>query len=262
MTITLSRPHNPTCPHAPRIGPPTRNFPRTVLQLPPSPRRYKSRSSPRRGCRQELVPAGVRCPRDASWPCRRRLAAEALRRDGSGEGFREESTSPRRPDVPGREQEVNVVTTRFGTIECSEADLIRIPEGLVGFRNLTLFVQLPDLKVSGLTWLQSLDQPEVAFGIVPPPLAVSDYRVELRPGDRAALELDDERSALVYVILNRADGGGLTVNLQGPLVFNMAKRLGRQLVLTSSRFAVKFPLDGAVPAPTLMPGPRALRASA
>jgi flagellar assembly factor FliW len=157
---------------------------------------------------------------------------------------------------------VNVVTTRFGTVQVGEADLIRIPEGLVGFRDLTLFVQLPDPEVSGLSWLQSITAPEIAFGIVPPPLAVADYRVELRPGDRAALELDDERSALVYVILNRGDGGGLTANLQGPLVFNPVKRLGRQLVLTSSRYAVKYPLDGASSAPAVLPGPKALRASA
>ncbi len=157
---------------------------------------------------------------------------------------------------------MNIVTTRFGLVLSSEADFLRIPEGLVGFRNHTLFVQLRDPEVTGLTWLQSATDPEVAFGIVPPPLAVSDYRVELRPGDRTALELDDERSALIYVILNRGDGGGLTVNLQGPLVFNPAKRLGRQLVLTSSRYAVRFPLDGSVPAPTLLPGPKAFRASA
>ena len=108
---------------------------------------------------------------------------------------------------------MNVVTTRFGTVQVGEADLIRIPEGLVGFRELTLFVQLPDSQVSGLSWLQSVTAPDIAFGIVPPPLAVADYRVELRPGDRAALELDDERSALIYVILNRGDGGGLTANL-------------------------------------------------
>ena len=156
---------------------------------------------------------------------------------------------------------MNVVTTRFGSVQVEEADLLRIPEGLVGFRNLTRFVQLPDLKVAGLSWLQSLDAPDIAFGLVPPPLAVSDYSVELRPGDRAALELDDERSALVFVILNRGEAG-LTVNLQGPLVFNMAKRLGRQLVLTSSRYAVKYPVNGATPAPTVLPGPKALRASA
>ena len=49
--------------------------------------------------------------------------------------------------------------------------------------------------MTGLSWLQSVTAPELAFGLVAPPLAVSDYRIELRPGDRAALELDDERSA-------------------------------------------------------------------
>ena len=60
----------------------------------------------------------------------------------------------------------------------------------------------------------------------------------------------------IYVILNRGEGGGLTVNLQGPLVFNPVRRLGRQLVLTSSRYPVRYPLETQVtaPAPTLLPG--------
>ena len=157
---------------------------------------------------------------------------------------------------------MNIVTTRFGLIQAPESDLIRIPDGLVGFRFFTQFVHLPDPVVVGLSWLQSATAPELAFGLVPPPLAGSDYRIELRPGDRAALELDEERDALVYVILNRGDGGGLTVNLQGPLVFNPARRLGRQLVLTSSRYAVKYPLEVQGPAPTLLPGPTPLRATA
>jgi len=156
---------------------------------------------------------------------------------------------------------VNIVTTRFGLIQASETDLIRIPEGLVGFRQFTQFVQFPDPVAAGLWWLQSLTAPELAFGMVAPPLAISDYKVELRPGDRTALELDDERSALVYVILNRGEGGGLTVNLQGPLVINPVRRLGRQLVLTSSRYAVRYPLDSQ-PAPTLLLAPQALRATA
>jgi flagellar assembly factor FliW len=100
--------------------------------------------------------------------------------------------------------------------------------------------------------------------LVAPPLAVSEYRIELREGDRAALELSDERAAMVYVILNRGEGGGLTVNLQGPLVFNPMRRLGRQLVLTSSRYPVRYPLDPctSAPAPTLLPGPSPLRATA
>jgi flagellar assembly factor FliW len=157
---------------------------------------------------------------------------------------------------------VNIVTTRFGLIPASESDIIRFPEGLVGFRSFTQFVHIPDSEVHGLSWLQSATAADLAFGLVAPPLAVSDYRIELRPGDRAALELDDERSALVYVILSRGEGGGLTVNLQGPVVFNPARRLGRQLVLTSSRYSVRYPLESAAPEPTLLPGPRAFRATA
>ncbi len=157
---------------------------------------------------------------------------------------------------------MNIVTTRFGLIQASDSEVIRIPDGLVGFRSFTHFVHFPDPVVAGLTWLQSVTAPELAFGLIAPPLAVSEFRIELRPGDRAALELEEERAALVYVILNRGDGGGLTVNLQGPLVFNPVRRLGRQLVLTSSRYAVKFPLESQAQAPTLLPGPTPLRATA
>lgn len=157
---------------------------------------------------------------------------------------------------------MNIVTTRFGLVRASEADVIRLADGLIGFRGFTQFVLLPDPETPGLTWLQSTTAPELAFGLVAPPLAVADYRVELRPGDRAALELDDERNALIYVILNRGERGGLTVNLQGPVVVNPARRLARQLVLTSSRYAVRFPLDSQPSEPTLLPGPKALRATA
>lgn len=156
---------------------------------------------------------------------------------------------------------MNINTTRFGLIGASESEVIRIPDGLVGFRSFTQFVMIADHVVSGLTWLQSVTAPELAFGLIAPPLAISDYRAELRPADRAALELDEERSALTYVILNRGDGGGLTVNLQGPLVFNPARRLGRQLVLTSSRYAVRYPLSGQAPTVPL-PVPTSLRATA
>jgi flagellar assembly factor FliW len=155
---------------------------------------------------------------------------------------------------------VNIITTRFGPIQAPESEIIRIPDGLVGFRAFTQFVLLPDPEVAGLVWLQSVTAPELAFGLIAPPLAISDYRVELRPADRAALELDEERQALTYVILNRGEAG-LTVNLQGPLVFNPARRLGRQLVLTSSRYAVRYPLSGQS-APTLLPVPSPLRATA
>ena len=159
---------------------------------------------------------------------------------------------------------MNILTTRFGLIQASESELYQIPEGLLGFRSYTQYLHLPDLVVTGLTWLQSVTAPDLAFGLIAPPLAISDYRIEIRPGDRTALELEDGRTALIYVILNRGVGGGLTVNLQGPLVFNPVRRLGRQLVLTSSRYPVRYPVEtqSTAPAPSLYHGLAPLRATA
>ena len=57
---------------------------------------------------------------------------------------------------------------------------------------------------------------------------------------------------------------GDTFNLQEPLVLNAIRRVGRQLVLTSSRYPVRYPLDTGIgaPAPNLLPGPSPLRATA
>jgi flagellar assembly factor FliW len=165
------------------------------------------------------------------------------------------------PASPGREQEVNIVTTRFGPLTVRTEEVILIPDGLVGFRDHTQYVLLPDSEVAALHWLQSLSDPALAFALVSPSLAVADYRVELRPGDRAAVGLADGEEPQVLVILNRAEQG-LTVNLQGPLVLNTDRRLARQLVLTSSRYAVRYPLDHPVGTPSLAPGSVSLRATA
>lgn len=137
---------------------------------------------------------------------------------------------------------MNVMTSRFGPLEVAESDIVRLTEGPVGFRTSTQFVLLADQKVEGLYWLQSLDTPELAFALVPPGEGLEDYHVDVRAGDRAALALEERQEPDIFLILNRNDAGVLTVNLQGPMVFNLDKRIGRQMVLTSSRHSVRHPL--------------------
>ncbi|MCY2935685.1 MAG: flagellar assembly protein FliW [Planctomycetota bacterium] len=137
---------------------------------------------------------------------------------------------------------MNVMTSRFGALNVQESDILRLTEGLVGFRASTQFLLLADQQVEGLYWLQSLDTPELAFALVTPGEGLEDYHVDVRAGDRAALALDDCQEPEIFLILNRNEAGVLTVNLQGPMVFNLEKRLGRQMVLTSSRHSVRHPL--------------------
>lgn len=137
---------------------------------------------------------------------------------------------------------MNVLTSRFGPLEVAETDVIHLTEGPVGFRSNMKYVLLADQKVDGLYWLQSLETPDLAFALVPPGEGLENYHVDVRSGDRAALALEAGEDPEIFLILNRNEAGVLTVNLQGPMVLNLKKRVGRQLVLTSSRHSVRHPL--------------------
>ncbi len=59
---------------------------------------------------------------------------------------------------------MNVMTSRFGSLNVQESDVVRLTEGLVGFRSSTQFLLLADQKVDGLYWC--LDrQPARADGL-------------------------------------------------------------------------------------------------
>ena len=161
---------------------------------------------------------------------------------------------------------MNILTTRFGLIQACESDVDpRFRKDCSGSVRSLSYVHLPDPVVSGLSWLQSVTAPELAFGLVAPPLAVSDYRIELRQGDRAALELEDERSALIYVILNRgrrgrADGQpARAAGLQPDPPPGPATGVDLQPL---SRAVSRWKRVLSAPAPTLLPGPSPLRATA
>ena len=139
------------------------------------------------------------------------------------------------PDVQGGNQEVNILTTRFGLIQACETDVILIPEGLLGFRSFTHYVHIPDPVAHGLSWLQSLTAPGTpAFRIGRRPIGDrSDYRVELRQGDRGRhsnWRMNGVR--LIYVISeSRRRGRARRSTSQGPAgLRNPIRRLGRQLV--------------------------------
>jgi len=57
------------------------------------------------------------------------------------------------------------------------------------------------------------------------------------------LDLEDVRTAQVVVIAGRTDRT-ITLNLKAPLVINMARRLGRQVV-TNGDLPVRYELAGS-----------------
>ena len=124
-----------------------------------------------------------------------------------------------------------------------EGQVITFPQGLIGCDNWRRFTLDSDPNGGGILLLTCLDQPGIAFWVTDPFLIVSDYEVQISDGEALSIELQDLSDALVLCILTvRPQPAGVTANLMGPLVINLRGHLGRQLVLSDSRYTVRHPI--------------------
>lgn len=136
---------------------------------------------------------------------------------------------------------MEVRTTRFGMIEIAEDRVITFPAGLLGFPQHSRFCLLEPGEDACFFWLQSLDEPSLAFVVTDPTLFISEYSVPVRAEQMDELGLDKLDDAQVFVIVNKVDDA-LTGNLQGPLVVNTLTRQGQQLVLAEKRWTTRHEL--------------------
>jgi flagellar assembly factor FliW len=143
-----------------------------------------------------------------------------------------------------------VQTMRFGPIEVDDGKVMKFQDGLLGFPRHARFVLLQTAPDPALFWMQSVDDPELAFVVCDPQLFVADYQVPIRKDDVAALGLHDLNDCQVLVIVNKVNGE-LTGNLLGPLVVNTQTLAARQLVLSDRRYATRHRLMAADASPTL-----------
>jgi len=136
---------------------------------------------------------------------------------------------------------MEVRTTRFGVVEIAEDRVISFPKGLLGFGQMKRFCLLEPGSDACFFWLQSLDDPNLAFVVTDPSFFVPDYAVPFREEQMQGLGLERVEDAQVFVIVNKVDQQ-LTGNLQGPLVINTLNRTGEQIVLAEKRWTTRHAL--------------------
>lgn len=135
---------------------------------------------------------------------------------------------------------MQVKSTRFGQLEVPENSVLNFPDGLLGFEHCKRYVILEHDPATPFRWLQGIDDPDLAFVIVNPAEFAAEYAVELGRDDVLKLGLKDASEAAVYVlVVIPEDPSAMTANLQGPLVMNAERRVGRQVVLADGRYRTR-----------------------
>lgn len=132
-------------------------------------------------------------------------------------------------------------TTRFGTVGYTDADVVVFNDGLVGFPLHTRYLLLCHKPDSPFRWLQSLDEPQLAFLITDPSNWLPDYAPKMDEQDAAALGIIPEAPRIVYVTVTIPAGqpNEMTINLAGPIIVDLERRTAIQLVLQDETYTTK-----------------------
>jgi len=128
--------------------------------------------------------------------------------------------------------------TLHGT-EYSEEDVFHFPLGIPGFENLHKFVLSEVPGQEPFKWLNSVEDTSIRFILINPLEFAPDYNPKFQKEQATELKLEKPEDMLLFVIVTlKATMKESTANLAGPLVLNVTKRLGKQIILDDNRYSV------------------------
>lgn len=135
-------------------------------------------------------------------------------------------------------------TVKFGEIEIEENRIFEFVLPIIGFNDLTKFIILDPSKDTLFKWLQSVEDPGLAFPIISVAALGYDYSVDLDDGVVKILDIKNTESVLVMNITSipQDNPRGTTINLLAPLIFNLETMTAGQIVLSGSGYDISYPM--------------------
>ena len=122
-------------------------------------------------------------------------------------------------------------------------DVIRLPNGLLGFESVKNYILLANPEEAPFMWFQMLDEGKRSFLVVVPSIVMPDYQPVFGDSDIQFLKLTDPADAFLLCIVTLKPHDPPTVNLKGPIVINRRTLIGKQVIPTNANgYSLKHPL--------------------
>ena len=135
-------------------------------------------------------------------------------------------------------------TARFGEIDIEENRIFNFVMPIIGFDMLHKFIILDPNKDTLFKWLQSVEDPALAFPIISVSALNLDYTIDLPDNIVETLDIKNVESLLVMNITSipQDNPKGTTINLLAPLIFNLDNQNAAQVVLSGSGYDISYPM--------------------
>lgn len=128
----------------------------------------------------------------------------------------------------------------FGEIEIENPVIIEVKEGIIGFESRKQYILL-DTKEEGIfKWLQSTDDPDLAFIVISPEVFCPNYKLEASKEDLRSIGLESSEEAVcLAIVVVPEDPSRMSANLQAPIVINPKNFLAKQIISTNPQYTVR-----------------------
>ena len=121
-------------------------------------------------------------------------------------------------------------TREMGVVEVQAYQTFDFTSPMLGFESFRKFAILPDPSAEPFHWLQSLEDPALAFPVVRSEELTIGYAGTEHALDAVGAASWDEVEAWVVVVIPR-DGSQMRVNLRAPIATNRRCGLAGQIVV-------------------------------
>lgn len=128
------------------------------------------------------------------------------------------------------------IVSRFGEIEYDPQNTLFFPDGLIGFESLREFVVMPNKKAGPLFWIQSIEDPQIAFVLTDPTNFFLEYRIEPDTIEAEKLQLQDGEVCHNLSIVTVHQDKSISLNLQAPILYAPGSNRALQVILEKSQY--------------------------
>lgn len=130
---------------------------------------------------------------------------------------------------------MKAATRLFGEIEIEESKIITFEDGIIGFPDMKKFTLIFDEEKEdrpSISWLQSMDEPEIAFPVMDPLFVCETYNPSVEEELLKNLGTIKEDNLYVLVTVTVPQNiKELAVNLKAPIVINTDTRKASQIIV-------------------------------
>lgn len=136
-----------------------------------------------------------------------------------------------------------IETERFGSIDINNCKAIKFLNGLPGFEELKEFIILEADESKPLYWLQSTENMYICLPMIIPFELMEDYFIEIHDNELNDINITNQNDLmLMNVVVIPEDITKMTANMAAPIVINAKSGIGKQIIIDSKEFSVRYPI--------------------